>query len=162
MKYHIRVCARAIIIHDNCILLNEFNNGEYYNIPGGGAEPGESIKDVVVREVKEETGLDVEVGDLIYVLEYEPNKCGGCYGDTHRLSLVFRCSTIGDTTVKEPTIPDFDPMNPTEICNGAKWIPIEELHKVHYVPYIHKQLMDYLANNNFTPRFVEEPLVREQ
>jgi 8-oxo-dGTP diphosphatase len=161
MSYHIRVCVRAVIINNNSIVLNEFNDGEYYNLPGGGAEPGESIKDAVVREVKEETGLDVKVGELLFVLDYEPNKCDGCYGDIHKLHIVFRCSLIGDTTILPPTIPDVDPMNPDTKCNGAKWIPLKELHNVHYVPYIHKSLMEYVENNVFTPRFFEEPLVRE-
>ncbi len=32
---------------------------EYWDIPGGSAEPGELPKDAVIRETKEETGLDI-------------------------------------------------------------------------------------------------------
>lgn len=45
MSYHIRVCVRSLIVHNACIALNEFNGGEYYNIPGCGAEPGEALKE---------------------------------------------------------------------------------------------------------------------
>lgn len=161
MSYHIRVCVRGLIVHDNCIALNEFNDGEYYNLPGGGAEPGETIKEAVTREVKEETGLDVEAGELLFVVDYEPQKCKSRGGDTHKLHLVFRCSLTGNATILPPTIPDVDPLNPDTKCNGAKWIPIEELDKVHYVPYIHKQLMEYLDSGIFSPRFFEEPIARE-
>lgn len=37
----------------------------FWTLPGGGMQPGESGPQTVVREVKEETGLDVEVGDII-------------------------------------------------------------------------------------------------
>jgi hypothetical protein len=37
----------------------------------------------------------------------------------------------------------------------------KELVKIHYVPYIHKQLMNYLENNTFLPKFIEEPLNRK-
>ena len=161
MSYHIRVCVRGLIIHDNCIALNEFNDGEHYNLPGGGAEPGETIREAVVREIKEETGLDVEVGELLFVVDHEPNKCGSRIGDIHKLHLIFRCSLAGDATILPPTIPDVDPLNPDTRCNGAKWVPIEELGTVHYVPHIHKQLMEYLDTGVFSPRFFEEPLERE-
>lgn len=161
MNYHIRVDARGIIVNNGAILLNEFNNGEYYNIPGGGVEPGESIKDAVIREVKEETGLDVEVKDMIYVLEYEPKKCEGCYGDTHKLSMVFRCNVIGDIIPKQATIPDQDQRNKNNIHTGSRWIKINDLKEINYVPYIHNRLMDYFITNVFTPNFIEEPLIKK-
>ncbi len=44
MSFHIRVSARGIVINNDKILLNGFGDGEYYNIPGGGVEPGETVK----------------------------------------------------------------------------------------------------------------------
>ncbi|MTI89146.1 MAG: NUDIX hydrolase [Balneolaceae bacterium] len=37
--------------------------------PGGGVEPGESLKQTVQREFKEETGLSVQVGDVLHINE---------------------------------------------------------------------------------------------
>ncbi len=61
---HIRVRACALIIENNSILLVEFDDesGLHYNLPAGGAEPGESIIEAVKREVREEANVEVEVG----------------------------------------------------------------------------------------------------
>jgi mutator protein MutT len=61
----------AIIIRDGKILLekrkNEPGKGKW-SIPGGLVELGESLEETVLREVKEETGLDVEKPELIDVV----------------------------------------------------------------------------------------------
>lgn len=157
MSFHIRVSARGIVINKDKILLNEFGGGEYYNIPGGDVEPGETVKEAVVREIFEESGLNVTAGEMIYVLEYEPIKCNYIYGETPRISLVFRCFLNGDDEIKFPSIPDVDPNNP-KLTSKAKWIPISKLKDINYVPYIHDQLMEYIKTNNFSPIFIEELL----
>jgi 8-oxo-dGTP diphosphatase len=152
-KPHIQVGARAVIIEDEAILLNEFNHGLYYNLPGGGAKPGESLRETVTREVKEETGLDVEVGELLYLLEYEPTRNQGRHGETHKLSVVFRCTRKLGSTIAPPTIPD-SPDNPEWKQTGSKWIKIRELHKVFFVPPIDDLLVAYLDTGRFAPQFI--------
>lgn len=51
----------ALITRGNELLLSERNDGKGWNLPGGRVEEGESDQTALVREVKEETGLDVEV-----------------------------------------------------------------------------------------------------
>lgn len=54
-----RPSARAIIIKDDKIALVYSKKFNYYKFPGGGIEAGESNIDALVREVKEEAGLNV-------------------------------------------------------------------------------------------------------
>lgn len=69
----IRCSAKAIILHNGEILVNrcrEEKTGEiYYDLPGGGQHPFETMEEAVVREVLEETGYAVETGRFAAVAE---------------------------------------------------------------------------------------------
>ena len=58
-----RPSVYGVIIKDSKILLSKQWDG--YDLPGGKVELGETIKEALVREVKEETGVNVKVGKLI-------------------------------------------------------------------------------------------------
>jgi ADP-ribose pyrophosphatase YjhB (NUDIX family) len=62
----------AVILHDGQVLLVRRANpplqGEW-SLPGGALELGEKLRDGIAREVKEETGLDVEVGPVLDVVD---------------------------------------------------------------------------------------------
>lgn len=55
----------AVVEHEGRILLIHKADNDLWALPGGGHDPGESISETVVREVKEETGYDVEVVGII-------------------------------------------------------------------------------------------------
>src|SRR5581483_10041982 len=80
-----RVKARAVILHDGKLVVSrERRRGvEHILLPGGRVRDGESIIEALVREVAEETGLDVIPERLLYVAEVV-----GSYG-AHDLNLVW-------------------------------------------------------------------------
>lgn len=63
----IEVITRAIIINEDKLLLCKNIDAKHWFLPGGHVEFGESLEDSLIREIKEETGLDCEIEKLLYV-----------------------------------------------------------------------------------------------
>jgi 8-oxo-dGTP diphosphatase len=72
MQYRIR--AAAIVVRDNRVLLVKHRNPntgfEWWVPPGGGVIGGETIYDCAKRETYEETGLNIELGRILYLREF--------------------------------------------------------------------------------------------
>ena len=85
-----RLATRAIILHDaRLLLVNAYpaaHRSDLWCAPGGGVTPGTSLPDNLRREVLEETGLTVTVGDLALVNEFHDPASG-----FHQVDLFFRC-----------------------------------------------------------------------
>jgi 8-oxo-dGTP diphosphatase len=64
--------AFAAIIKNNYILMTKhvYPDGSFWTLPGGGLEAGETYEEAVIREVKEEVNLDVEVVDYLFTGRY--------------------------------------------------------------------------------------------
>ena len=101
--------AAGAIIKDDKILLLRHGQLKKWHIPGGLQEVGETIQATVQREIKEELGLDLEVGDLIsvysgarWLTEY-PN------GDkVQQLMFFFQMhGKIGDLRLQEEEVTDY-------------------------------------------------------
>ena len=73
-----RVSSRAIIIEDNKLLTmfrrkvkKDGSVKEYYVIPGGGLEENETLEENVIRELKEEFNVYIEIVKFLSTEEYE-------------------------------------------------------------------------------------------
>jgi len=70
-QFTIRVYGILKDENSRILLSDEFIRGDYFTkFPGGGMEFGEGTRDCLKREFKEETGLDVTVGEHIYTTDY--------------------------------------------------------------------------------------------
>jgi 8-oxo-dGTP diphosphatase len=83
-----RVSVYAVIIEEGKVLLAHRNDIDWWNLPGGGMEAGETVEEAMIREVREETGLEVAVERLVGVYS-KPQK--------NEVVLALRCHITGGT-----------------------------------------------------------------
>ncbi len=120
----------AVIKKDNQIFATQRGYGDFkdgWEFPGGKIEAGESPKEALVREIKEELDAMVEVGDLILTVEYD-------YPDFHLTMHCYWCKLLS----KEVKLLEHE---------AAKWLPVDEnlLGAVDWLPAdldVIKTLMD--------------------
>ena len=90
-----RIAVSALIFDEGRVLLAHRRDIDWLNLPGGGMEVGETVDEALRREVAEETGLEVEVEQLVGVYS-KPQK--------QEIVLTFRCHITGGTlTATEET-----------------------------------------------------------
>ncbi len=86
----IRIAGRGLVVRDNKILLSHELNTGVYMTPGGGIEEGESLEECVIRELREETGYEVNpVKQLLIFNEYS--------FETLYVSNYFICEVTGES-----------------------------------------------------------------
>jgi len=111
------VCVGAVAIDDGNLLLvrrgNEPGRGTW-SVPGGRVEPGETIQEAVVRELREETGIEGVCTGLIGVAE--------SIGDHHH-------HVILDYAVE--VLPS-DAIAASDALE-ARWVPLHEVAEYHLV-----------------------------
>ncbi len=124
----------AIIIRDHQILLVEHRKrGEHYWVlPGGRLQGLETLDAALRRELREELGLDVRVGQLVIVSEM-------LAADRHVVNLMFHAQ-IGEGA--EPRLDRADP-----VLAGWQWVSTEQLPRLDFRPPIADAVRAVVAEN---------------
>lgn len=120
-----RIAARAVILHDDRLLLvNAYAdaNSTLWCAPGGGVEKGSSIPDNLIREVHEETGLTISVGPPCLINEFHDPKTS-----FHQIEVFFRCKITQGRL-------DPDWQDPELIVDRRRWVTREEMAGLRYKP----------------------------
>lgn len=96
-----KVVAGGIIFNEGKVLIVQREDGDDYGglweIPSGKRENFERTVDAVIREVKEETGLDVEADNPVGVFEFKVEK----ENETRDMTQIsFLCKPVGKIEVK--------------------------------------------------------------
>ncbi len=122
----IRVRACGILIKDNKLVLVKHNeigkNGFLWIPPGGGVEFGETATEGLRREFLEETGLEVEVQNLIFINELIDDPL-------HAIELFFLVNHLGGQlmTGKDPELGDGE-----QIISEVKFVSESEINAIHH------------------------------
>lgn len=85
-----RPSVYAVVTQKDSVLLVRTEATGKFSFPGGGVCLGEQLKEALLREVREEVSIDVEIGELLHVEEaffyYDPADRA-----MHTLGFFFRC-----------------------------------------------------------------------
>lgn len=117
-----------VISDDNKILLVKHRKGNrhYWVLPGGRLEYGETFFECAVRELKEETGLDVEVDNLVYMSEaIAPDR------SRHIVNVYLKAHVTGGI-LKVGNEP---------VLAGVDYLPLAELNTLTLYPPVSKHIL---------------------
>lgn len=115
------------------ILMIHKTDNDLWALPGGGHEIGESIRDTVVREVREETGYDVEVTDIIgtytnpnHVMAYDDGEV------RQQFSIAFSARLVGGQ------------LRTSDESKEVAWISENDLDALPVHPSMRMRIQHYL------------------
>ena len=130
----------GILIEEGKILIvkQEVSEQRHWSLPGGALEFGETIEQCLVREVKEETGVDVKVKDMLYI----------CDRFRHMNNHIVHISFLIERVGKRPRVSDWTHKDvDVEKIREVKLIPVDELTKYGFSQKFYK-----LVKENFPGR----------
>lgn len=126
----------GVLIKDNKILLTK--DGDDYSLPGGHSQIGEISQETIIREFKEEAGLDVEPLNVISTYEnfwkWDDKNC-------HQLCIYYRLKMVNETQKLVP--------NPDTNDTKFIWLELEELKNINLYPIgISDQILNNVNSNS--------------
>ena len=123
-----------VVTEDRRILLVKHRKGarQYWVLPGGRLEYGETFQECGVRELQEETGLTVQVDKLVFLSEaIAPDR-------SRHIVNIYLTARIISGTMKVGDEP---------VLAGVDLIPLDELERCTLYPPVGRQIIENLKNN---------------
>jgi len=112
------IVTAAVMVRNGKVLIAQRKAGSHmefcWEFPGGKLEPDETPEECIVREIKEELDLDIEVKDIYKVVKFK-------YEEKDILLLCYLCKILSG---KGKTLE----------CNDFKWVERDKLSEYEFVP----------------------------
>lgn len=128
--FNVRVYGILMDNQKRVLVSDEFIRGNYFTkLPGGGLEFGEGTRDCLIREFKEETNLDVKIGEHIYTTDFFQISA---FNNVDQIISIYYFVLADQPIILETkTKPfDFEPYQVADItgtCELFRWVEWEEL-----------------------------------
>lgn len=119
------VATRALITHEDKVLLVYEAHLDSWWMPGGRIKPGEDMISGLLREIEEETALETKLGDLnclFDVVVHESSK----NANKHMFHFVFHASPVKAPDFIERDHFDTDPDHPGKVSK-VRWFTMDEV-----------------------------------
>ena len=131
MRARVR-CAAVIVTDEGILLARHKKRGRtYWVLPGGGLEEGETFAEGVRREVFEETALEVNVKDLLFVHQFFPKS-----GPDAVVDLIYHAEIVSGNLK----------MGADSNLAEIRFVPLEEFRTLDFLPPIRDQILNAVAN----------------
>lgn len=131
---NIRIRVAGILRQGDSILLikHQKNNKEYWLLPGGGVDYGETFQQALEREFLEETNLIISTENMVFVMEsINPS------GERHIVNFIFIVEQTGGTLK----------MGEEERLMELKFVKISELDDYVIFPNLKKEIKELFEKN---------------
>jgi 8-oxo-dGTP diphosphatase len=113
-----QVAVGAIVVADGAMLMVQRGRAPakgLWSVPGGRVEAGEYLSEALIREVREETGITIQVGELAGIFEV--------LGEEHYVILDYLATAASGSA----------PV-PGEDAAAARWVPLDEIPSLECTP----------------------------
>ena len=121
----------AVILHSGMVFATQRGYGDFkdwWEFPGGKMEKGESPRDALRREIREELGAEIQIGDLLRTVEWD-------YPAFHLTMHCFLCSLTTGFRLLEHEAARW--LSPSEL-DSVGWLPADE----GLLPLIREKLLE--------------------
>lgn len=136
VEFQTRVGVYCAIVKDGALLLAHLRTSHYgrdfgWSLPGGGIEPYETVEECAIREVREETGLTIRLGQVLRVRTFTAEPAERIDSGEHvvplvNVQIIFEAHVTGGELRNERA----------GSTDHVAWVPIADIPNMHRVSLV--------------------------